>query len=110
MSGDIKFYFDEHVNSAVASGLRRRGVDVLTCQQANMSGAEDEEHLAFAGKEQRVIVTQDDDFLRLHTTGIEHAGIVYTPQRTPIGTFVRSLMLVYQVMTADEIRNSVEFL
>ena len=38
----IKFYLDEHVNPAVADGLRRRGVDVLTTQEAGMLGASDE--------------------------------------------------------------------
>lgn len=74
-----------------------------------MLGAKDEEHLTLASKEQRVIVTQDVDFLGLHATGIEHAGIVYTPQNTSIGTFVRGLILVYQVMTPEEMRNNVEF-
>jgi hypothetical protein len=110
MSGEIKFYFDEHVHSAVASGLKHRGVDVLTSQEANMLGAADEEHLAFAQLHHRVTVTQDDDFLKLHASGIEHSGIVYTPQHTPIGYFVRGLLLVYQVLTPEEIKNQVEFL
>ena len=110
MSGEIKFYFDEHVPSAVSLGLRNRGVDVLTSQKANMLGAKDEEHLQLARKEHRVIVTQDDDFLRLHADGFEHDGIVYTPQHTPIGFFVKGLMLVFQVMTPEDMKNHVEFL
>jgi predicted nuclease of predicted toxin-antitoxin system len=70
----VNFYLDEHVPRAVVSGLRRRGVDVLTLQEAGMLGAEDEAHLALATQQGRVIFTQDADFLRLHATGIEHAG------------------------------------
>lgn len=67
MSGQVKFYLDEHVHPAVADGLRRRGVDVWTAQQANMLGAADKEHLELARQERRVVFTQDDDFLKLHS-------------------------------------------
>jgi predicted nuclease of predicted toxin-antitoxin system len=110
MSATIKFYTDEHVPSAVVRGLRHRGVNVLTTQEAGMLGATDEEHLALASREGRVIFTQDDDFLRLHAAGVEHAGIVYARQQTGIGEIVRGLMLVYQVLEPDEMKNHVEFL
>ena len=44
----IKFYMDEHVPRAVTAGLRRRGVDALTAQEAGKLEANDEKHLAFA--------------------------------------------------------------
>ncbi len=80
MKSRIKFYLDEHVSKAVAKGLKRRGVDVLTVAEAGLLGATDEEHLERAKSEKRVIFTQDDDFLRLHATGSEHSGIVYAHQ------------------------------
>jgi predicted nuclease of predicted toxin-antitoxin system len=40
-------------------------------------GATDEDQLALATQKQRVFVTQDDDFLVIHSQGIEHAGIVF---------------------------------
>lgn len=105
----IDFYLDEHVPTAVAAGLRRE-VNGLTVQEAGMLGAEDEAHLALATGQGWVIFTQDADFLRLHAAGIEHPGIVYVPQQTPIGTIVRGLMLIYEVLTPDDMRNRVEFL
>lgn len=78
MSEEIKYYTDEHVPSAVVAGLRRRGIDVLTTVEAGMLGASDEAQLAMATEKRRVLFTQDDDFLSLHATGIEHSGIVYT--------------------------------
>lgn len=59
----MRFYLNEHIPSAVAEGLRRRSLDVLTVQAAKMVGASDEEQLAFAAKEGRVMVTFDDDYL-----------------------------------------------
>jgi predicted nuclease of predicted toxin-antitoxin system len=106
----LKFYTDEHVPRAVIEGLRRRGLDVLSTQEAGMLGASDEEHLALAASEGRIIFTQADDFLRLHARGISHCGIVYARQQTPIGVMVRGLMLVYEVLDAEEMRDHVEFL
>ncbi len=94
MADEVAFYMDEHVHSAVTAGLRARGVDVVTAQEAHMLGAKDTEHLAFAHSQQRVVFTQDADLLRLHAAGFEHSGIVYAPQHTDIGRLVRGLMVI----------------
>lgn len=75
-----------------------------------MLGATDEEHLALARREVRVIFTQDDDFLSLHAAELEHVGIVYARQQTSIGEIIRGLMLIYQVLEPDEMKNHVEFI
>jgi predicted nuclease of predicted toxin-antitoxin system len=106
----IAFYLDEHVPRAVTGGLRRRGVDALTAQEAGLQGANDEEHLAFALREGRVTFTQDADFLRLHAAGRSHPGIVYVPQQAPIGAIVRGLMLIYEVLSPEDMTGHVEFL
>ena len=110
MSEPVRFYLDEHVHSAIAAGLRRRGIDVLTTQEAEMLGASDEAHIQFALNENRVIFTQDDDFLRLHTRGSEHAGIAYIRQQTPVGYIVRGLVLIHQLLSTEEMKRQVEFL
>ena len=110
MSQKIRFYLDEHVSKTVVNGLRLRGIDVLRTQEADMLGASDEKHLGFATREARVIFTQDVDFLRLHAKGINHSGIVYTHQKTAVAAIIRGLILIYQVLEADEMKNRVEFL
>ena len=110
MAVQIRLYLDEHIPSAVRDGLRRRGLDVLTAQETNMRGATDEEHLSLALSEDRVILTQDADFLRLHAAGTHHAGIIYTHQQTPIGTIIRGVMLVAEVLDSSEFVDHIEFL
>lgn len=44
----IRYYTDEQISRAVISGLRQRGVDVLSVPEANKIGASDQEQLAFA--------------------------------------------------------------
>lgn len=110
MGQALKFYTDEHVAKAVVSGLRQRGVDVVTLIDRGLLGADDERHLELAVAEKRVVFTQDADFLRLHASGNEHCGIVYAPQGTPIGDIIRGLMLIYQVLNSGDMMNHVEFL
>ena len=103
-------YTDENVARAVINGLRQRGVDVLSVPETNLLGASDEEQLEFALEQGRVIFTHDDDFLRLAATGTKHAGMVYGSQQLPLGASIRSLMLIYEVLTAEEMQNQLEFL
>jgi len=68
------------------------------------------EHLILAKSQGRIIFTQDDDFLRLHDKGVNHAGIIYARQQMPIGDIIHGLMLIYQVLDATDMQNHVEFL
>ncbi len=110
MAEKIRFYMDEHVPSAVTAGLRLRGVDVLTAQEAGMLEAPDKDHLALAASQSRVVSTQDADFLRLHAEGSSRAGIAYVHQQSAVGRVVRVLMLIYQVLEPEDMQNHVEFL
>lgn len=110
MGQPVKFYTDEHVGRAVVRGLRQRGADVLTAPEAGLLGSSDEDHLQRARAEGRVIFTQDEDFLRLHAAGAAHAGIAYAPQGTSIGDIIRGLMLIHQLLEAEEMMGHVEYL
>lgn len=107
---DVRFYTDVHVARAVVSGLRLRGVDVVTVAEAGLLGASDEEHLSFARAKVRAIFTQDSDFLALAARGCPHPGIIYAPQQTPPGAIIRGLMLIHQIMTAEEMIGAIEFI
>ena len=75
-----------------------------------MLGASDEAHLALATSQGRIVFAQDTDCLRLHARGLEHSDIVYASQQTSIGDVIRGLVLVHQVLDAEEMRRHVEFL
>lgn len=110
MSIPVRYFMDEHVAGAIASALRKRGVDVLTVAEAGLLGAEDEDLLAFVREEQRVIVTQDRDFLQLAAREASHPGVVYAPQECSIGEMVRMLDLLFQVSDAEEMEGRVEYI
>ena len=111
MADPVRFYLDQHIPSAVAQGLRLRGVDVLTAQEAGRCGLGDQEQLEFANSGARVIVTHDADYLALAAEAMPHAGIAYChATKYAVGQLIRLLLLLHGVMDAEEMRNHVEYL
>jgi predicted nuclease of predicted toxin-antitoxin system len=110
VAAKIKIYLDEHVSQAIAEGLRRRGVDVLTTQESGMCSAPDEELLAFALSRGRVVFTQDSDFMKLHAGGLPHAGLVYAHRQTAVGQIIRGLMLIVEILDSDDMAGHIEFI
>ncbi len=89
----IKFHLDENVRNAVAQGLRRRGIDVTTTPEQSLISVSDETQLKFAISQNRVIFTQDTDFLRINQINTNHCGIVYCSQgNKSIGEIIRGLI------------------
>lgn len=111
MTDRIRFHCDENADSAIADGLRRRGVDVTMPGDVGLIGASDEQHLAFAIAEGRVMVTHDEDFLAMAQRGAAHCGIAYCHmQSRSIGEILGGLLLIRDCLSPDEIRNHIEFL
>ena len=107
----IRYHLDEHIDPAVAAGLRGRGIDVTTAKEAGLLGADDDEHLRFALAEMRAILTHDEDFLVLHSQGRPHYGIVFCHQEArTIGQVVQSLVLIDACLAPEEMRDHVEFI
>ncbi|QSJ19449.1 DUF5615 family PIN-like protein [Nostoc sp. UHCC 0702] len=107
----IKFHLDENITLAIANGLRRRGIDVTTTPEQGIIGQSDEQQLEFAISQNRVIFTQDTDFLRLHDAGYSHCGLIYCPQISKsIGEILQRLILIWEVIDAEEMHNHLEFL
>lgn len=111
MNDGIRFHLDENVNPVVARALRRYGIDVTTTVEANLRSSSDEHQLAYALEENRVIVTHDDDFLRMAASTPNHPGIAYCHKEArTIGQIISALHLIYQVLTPEEIQSRVEYL
>lgn len=111
MSNRIGFHLDENVDPDIALTLRRQAIDVTTTVEMGLIGQTDEAQLEFARQQGRVIVTHDTDFLRLASQTANHWGIAFCKKdvRT-IGEIIRSLVLIYEVFTADEMKGWVEYL
>jgi uncharacterized protein with PIN domain len=111
MSGQIRFHLDENISNAVAKGLSQRGIDVTTTAKENLIGVSDQEQIMFALSQGRVLVTQDDDFLRLHQSGILHSGIAYCKKGSrSTGEIIQTLTLIWECVAPAEISEQVEFI
>ena len=107
----VRFYLDQHISFAVAQGLRQRGVDVLSAQDAGRCGFSDSNQLEFATRDERVMVSFDDDYLALASSGAHHAGIAWCRySKLSIGQLVSALLLIHGILSLEEMRDRVEFL
>jgi predicted nuclease of predicted toxin-antitoxin system len=107
----IRFHLDEHVDSDIAKALRRHGIDVTTTVEAGLRTLDDADHLDFILREGRVVVTHDADFLRYASQSSGHPGIAYCHMGTrSVGEITRSLILIYEVLTPEEMSGHVEYL
>jgi predicted nuclease of predicted toxin-antitoxin system len=111
MAEPIRFHLDESQSfEPIAEALRRHGIDVSTTQHVGLRGASDAQQLEFARAHQRVLFTQDDDYLALHGAGSEHVGIVYAHQQEhSVGEIIEFLVLVWSVYKPEEMHNRVEY-
>jgi len=111
MAREIKFHLDENVSNAIANGLRMRGIDVTTTPEQKLISVPDDVQLKFAVSQERVVFTQDMDFLRIHLQGINHLGIVYCPQQTKsIGQIIQGIVLIWELLTPEEMIKHIEYL
>jgi predicted nuclease of predicted toxin-antitoxin system len=107
----LRFFFDQHIPYAVAQGLRRRAVDVVTAQEADRCELADREQLNWARDNERVLVTFDDDFLAIAAGGAPHAGIAYcSASKYSIGELIYALLLLHDALSFEDMHDHIEFL
>lgn len=111
MADRIIFHLDEQVDPDIGKALRRHGIDVTTTIEAGLRTCDDQAHLEFIRQEGRVVVTHDAGFLRYARRSQNHPGIAYCQLGTrSLGEIIHRLILIYEVLTPEEIIGRVEFL
>jgi hypothetical protein len=111
----LALYVDVHVPIVVTESLRRRGLDVLTSQDDGTDRQDDEVLLARATALGRVLLSQDQDFLRIaaewQSTGRTFVGVLYAAQQAvSLGRLADDLELVLTCCEPDELRDRVTYL
>lgn len=111
----LGLYMDVHIPEAVTTGLRRRGVDVITSQEHATRQVDDEALLDRASALRRVLGTQDDDFLAIagkrQAAGQQFVGTIYSHQRGPsIGQLIADLELLSHCARPEELASLVTYL
>lgn len=74
----LRLLIDEDSQSKrLVNTLKKSGHDILTINDAKISGMRDSQVLTFAFAKNRVLLTRNcRDFERIHLSGIEHAGVL----------------------------------
>ena len=84
--------------SAIVQALRQRGMNIVTVQERQGEGTDDAKVLAEALRDNRIVLTNDADFLalaaRYATRGEPFAPIFFWPQqsRRRVGEIVRRII------------------
>jgi hypothetical protein len=113
----LRYHLDEDCQSAaLAAALRQHGIGVATTNESGSAGVDDDAQLDHATKQGAAVVTNNIcDYTALHarwlSAGREHAGIVLFPQQGySIGEVVRRLAHLRGTLSAEEMRNRLEWL
>src|SRR5438105_440758 len=110
----IPFYADENVDGAIISGLRERDCDVLTALQDGHNETDDRIVLDRAGQLRRLLLTQDQDLLRIanerQKAGIAFIGVIFAAQDKRIGRYIDDLVLISEATTLEEHQDKVTYL
>ena len=111
----VALYMDHHVPRAITSGLRLRGVEVLTTYEDDAAELEDAALLERASALERVLFTRDDDLLakatRLQREGVPFRGVIFAHQlRVSIGRCVQDLELIAKTGEPEDLIDGILFL
>ena len=111
----LALYLDHQVPRAITTGLRLRGVDVLTAFEDGASELDDSALLNRASELNRVLFTRDDDLLvetaNRQKEGVPFSGVVYAHQlRVSIGVCIEDLEIIAMAGEKEDVMNGVVFL
>ena len=110
-----RFLLDEHVWGGLIDVGQSLGIDILLVQTQLLKGVDDEEVLAFAASQERVLLTSNaQDFAPLVTewflTEREHWGVIIVPGQTDRSLLSLALRNIVYQYTAESLKNSYRFI
>jgi hypothetical protein len=110
----IRFLADASLHDAIVTGCLRRepAIDFLSANEARLEGLPDPDVLAFATRQDRILVTSDLRTMPRHFGNFleangQCAGVFLVKQRAPLADVIEALVLVWSSSDADEWTNRV---
>jgi hypothetical protein len=104
----IRFQADADLDEDIVTGLRRRepSVDFQTALEAGLGGLDDEDVLARAAAESRLLVSHDRKTMPHHFAKFilhkKSSGLVIVSQKTPTVVAIEELLLFWTASDAEE--------
>lgn len=112
----VRFQADADLNQIVVAATARRepGVDFRTALAAGLANLNDQEVLAAAAREGRLLVSHDQRTMPRHFAQFiasqTSPGLLVVPQHLSVGAVVEDLLLVWLATEAEEWLNRICFL
>ena len=111
----LRLLIDENFNQRILRGLKLRlsSVDLLLAEQAGLRRAKDPDVLAWAAREDRVVLTHDEKTMvpyakRLVLLGKNMPGLIMVPQRMHIGRAINDLEVLVGCSDHSDLRDRIE--
>ncbi len=113
--GKLIIYTDENVDVRISEGLKKRGITSFSATKKGRSGSTDLQHFEYASRLKAVIFTHDHHFIeianRLTREGKGHWGVIFVEMnRLTIGACIKRLSLFADILSAEEMKDKIEFL
>lgn len=110
----LRLASDADVHGDVIRGLQRRQpkIDLIRVQDALPEGAADQDVLAWAAREGRVLITNDRNTMvgfaaERITAGESLPGLIVTSIEQSIGSTIEDILLLVECLTDEEMRDRV---
>jgi hypothetical protein len=110
----IRFLADACLHDAIVTGCLRRepAIDFLSAHEVTLEGVADPEVLAFATRENRILVTSDLRTMPRHFGNFleangECTGVFLVKQRASLAEVIEALVLIWSASDADEWKNRI---
>ena len=113
----IRFLADEDFDGRIVRGLLRQlpHLDIVRVQDVGLQSATDAEILAFAARENRVVLTHDVTTMsafayRRTNEGLSMSGVFEIAQELPVGLAIEELILIAECSLENEWQGQVRYL
>src|SRR5262245_17814211 len=112
----VKFQADADLHQALVRVIVRRepAIDFQTAKAARLRGLSDPDVLAFAAREDRIIVSHDQSSMPIHFADFimteVSPGLIIVPQTVALSVAVEELILIWAASEAQEWVNRITFI
>lgn len=113
----LRLAVDENFNNDIVRGLLRQRPDlnIVRVQDAGLSGASDPEVLAWAAREERILLTHDVSTITRHAydrvqAGLRMPGVLQIGRGIPIGVAIEDILLIAESSREGEWQGQVLYL
>ena len=112
---NARFLADANFRHAIFSGVRRRepAIDFVTVQEAGLKDHPDPDILAFAARENRILVSHDYRTMPVHfqefVSKQSSPGVFLIPQKSAVAAAIDALVLIWAASEAEEWRNRLTY-